>query len=60
MQVAHTDLIASNERLQREVYTKKQLLVSVGDSNSLQVNRLKAEYVALEKHQSEKFEGMGM
>lgn len=33
MQKAHTSLIAKNEKLERELYTKQQLMVSVDDSN---------------------------
>ena len=50
MQKENVTLVAENERLQREIYTKEQLLVSQEEANRSYVGSLKKEYVVLEEH----------
>ena len=48
MQDEHVNLVAENERLQREVFTKEQLLLSQESMNKRNINQLKSDYTALE------------
>ena len=48
MQDEHVNLVAENERLQREVFTKEQLLLSQESMNKRNINKLKSDYAELE------------
>ena len=41
-------MVAENERLQREVFTKEQLLLSQESMNKRNINQLKSDYAELE------------